>query len=390
MARARVILPAGGRTAAGFTGATIGRRGMLIMALGGGLALTGCTGSGRQPTPSSSAPGSPTPTPLPGTVDATATEKDLAQYADALLTRFGKHLDDAEQHLISAIRDAHLAHAAALAASDPVDVPGPTPTSGTSTPASGAGPSADSTATSAATGSTTTSAASGSASPSSGASTTAPSLPKSPARAIKVLRAMELKAATGHRKRTLHPSGPQDQLPWLTLLWGSLASAADSYAQALAAGRDPGADPVQDHRVAVELPDETAAVQNLVEQCYAIIFGYQAALAALSGSAADHARAGLADHRELRDQLSGWLTEHDAKVPSPQAAYRFPVQPTSPSRAAELIGTMEDQLLPYLGQWLAATEDDQRSALDSMITGARNVGYWTSKINIWPGWPVQH
>ena len=388
--------PAQRWTATGSAGPTIGRRSMLIMGVAGSLALTGCTSSGQQPSPSGSAAGTgtpaPTPTPLPGTVEAGATENELAQYAAAILAGFGKHLAAQDRHLITAIRDAHLAHVAALGSPDPVSVPAPSPTTGASSPTSGSSPTVTPEATTAGSGSATNSAgASGSALPTGTAtgSPTAPTLPKSPAKAIKKLRALETKASAAHRKRALDPTGPQDQRGWLTLLWGSLATAADDYARALTAGRDPGAHPDQDHRVAVKLPDAATAVQNLVEQCYPIIFGYQAAIAGLSGSAADHARSSLAAHRALRDQLSKWLTEQKADVPNAHAAYDLPVQPTSPSRAAKLLGTMEDQLLPYLGQWLASSKDDQESGLTAMITGTRNVGYWTHKINIWPGWPVQ-
>ncbi|QDP96280.1 DUF4439 domain-containing protein [Microlunatus elymi] len=372
--------PAGTRNTAGFTGPAIGRRSLLIMIVAGGLALAGCTGSGPLPTPSSSAPPSPTPTPLPGTVEAAATEDALAGYAHAMLTRYDD-LEAAGKRLITRIRDAHVAHAAVLNSTDPTAVPAPT--SGASTPTSSA---------TAPTGSATPPGEGGSAAQPGGCSCssqpTTP-LPTSSTKALKTLRAMETKAAAAHRKRALAPTGPQDQLPWLTLLWGSLSSAAASYAQALAEGLDPGEAPLQDHRVAVELPSATGAVQSLVEQCYAVIFGYQAALAKLSGSTADHARSSLAGYRDLRDQLSGWLTGQDTDVPAAHAAYRLPIQPTNSSRAAALIGTMEDQLLPFLGQWLATTEHDQQRALDTMITGSRNVGYWSDKINLWPGWPVR-
>lgn len=172
------------------------------------------------------------------------------------------------------------------------------------------------------------------------------------------------------------------------MLWGSLAAAAASYADAVADGRDPAPELVGRQRVAIGLPDPDTAARRLLEQCYPMIFGYQAALAELTGARDDHARATLAGYRDLRDQLVAVLVDHDQQLPAARAAYRLPVQPTSASSAVRLLGRMETAMLPFVGQWLATTED-RGAALDTMIRTAADALTWTSAIPVWPGWPTQ-
>lgn len=355
----------------------VGRRSLLIFASAAGLALAGCTDSPLIPGPDK--PSTSQPTPLPGTVEAAATEKELAGYADALLARHQQKLDDDEQELIEQLRDAHLAHLAVLNSPTPFDLPRPTASgSATPPPSPGATP----------TGPASASSASSASPASSGPATPTVPIPGSAPKAIKELASLEAAASKAHRARALDPTGPEDQLALLTLLWGSLSAATDSYRHALGDGRDPAAEPAGQQRVAMALPSATDAATDLLEQCYAIIFGYQAALAELSGGRADRARSTLSGYRDLRDRLVNELTEDDHDLPAPHAGYKLPFQPTTSARAAKLIGTMETAMQPFLGQWLATTKD-RKAALAVMIDNARDALAWTSAITVWPGWPSQ-
>lgn len=337
-----------------------GRRAFLIFGAVTGLGLAGCSlvqpGSGGSAT--SPAP-APRPGPLPGTVAAAARENDLAAFAAAALDRFATRLRTADRDLLSRLRDAHLAHATVLKQQDPTSDgtlagPHPTPTPAPDT-----------------------------------ASATPPVLGHSPQDARLRLHRLESRASRSYAAVAATPTGPADQLGRLALLWGSLAAASAGYATACGSSADPGPAVIGDHRMNVALPDRPTAMQNLVAQCYPMIFGYQTALAALSGPQADRARSGLSRYRELRDQLADQLTSEKLPVPVPAAAYRLPVQPTSAARATQLINRMETRILPYLGQWLAtATPHDRPRAVQAMITTAKDRATWSAKIIVWPGYPT--
>lgn len=356
---------------------TVGRRSLLIFTAAAGLGLAGCTDSPLVPGPGPKPSQTPKPIPLPGTVDAAATEQKLADYADAVLTRHRANLDHGERELVSQLHTAHLAHLEVLTSTAPFDLPQPTPSSTVS-----GGPTSSTSGSPIPSGSSTVS---GTPSPS---ATLSVSVSGSPAKAIAALAALEAAAAEEHRARALRPGGPEDQLADLALLWGSLATAADSYRSALTDHRDPAAAPTGQQRVAIALPDRADAATNLLEQCYAIIFGYQTALAKLSGGRADHARSTLSGYRDLRDRLVDELLANDQKLPAPHAGYKVPVQPTSSSSAGKLLGSMETAMLPFIGQWLA-TSDSRSVPVATMIHTARDVLAWTSTIMVWPGWPTQ-
>lgn len=349
---------------AGSVERTLRRRSLLIFSAAAGLTLTGCTDSPLVPGPIRKQRPTPTPTPLPGTTEAATTERELADYADAVLRRHRTKLDKDRRRLLEQIRDAHCAHLTALTAADPF-TPQHTDSSPTPTPPIPSSPEASS-------------------SPS---ATPSPAVSGSSSTAIKRLISLESDAGAEHRRRALGPTGPDDQLSHLVLLWGSLSTAAAGYAAALDDDRRPATAPAQ-HRAAVTLPDAAQAAESLLQQCHAIIFGYQAALAELSGGRADHARATLSGYRALRDRLVEELTDDDHDLPAPHAGYQLPVQPTTATRAGKLIGAMETAMLPFIGQWLATTKD-RKAALAAMIDNSRDALAWTSVITVWPGWPSQ-
>jgi uncharacterized protein YfaA (DUF2138 family) len=159
------------------------------------------------------------------------------------------------------------------------------------------------------------------------------------------------------------------------------------YAEACERRRDPGRSSAGDRRVAAELPSPVEAMQNVVAQCYPMVFGYQTAIPRLSGARGDHARATMAGYRDLRDLLSARLTGQDEQVPGPRAAYELAV-PTDEDSASELIATLETRMLPYLGQWLA-TAEDRTAPLTALLDTAREVQIWNPMIMVWPGWPTE-
>jgi hypothetical protein len=352
----------------GTAGLRLPRRSLLIFGAGLGLGLAGCSADSPGPSPAPP-PVSPTPDPLPGTVDGAALESSLASVAAWISSTFVEDLDSSDQRLLDFLQQAHTQHADALSASDPLAIPGPPPTPIPTT--------------------------TGSPSPSAG---TTPDTRVQPPidveddldDAFAALATMEADIADGHRRLALDPQADQDQQrQQLSLLWGSLAAAGFSYADACQRRRDPGDALSGVQRVVVDLPEPVTVVQDLLEQVYAAIFGYQTAIAALSGDRGDHARARLGSLRDLRDQLSGQLADDDQDVPAPHAAYELPVQPTSSSKAGRLVGLLESRLQPYLGQWLATAEgSDRGDAVDNLISAAGEAQAWTAAVSVWPGWPI--
>jgi len=350
------------------------RRAFLVFGVAAGLGLAGCSskshGPGRPASSPPAGPPAPSPTPLPGTVAAAVRENDLAGYATAALRHFGKHLTKPERHLLSGLRDAHLAHAAVLGQVDPTMIESTAGTTGD--PTAAASPSATS------------------PSPTSPAtSASVPRLGRDPKSTLNTLRKLETEASKSYASLVAQPGDESARQGELVLLWGSLATAAAGYAALCSSGADPGAVVVGRQRAAVALPDQDTAMGHLLSQCYAIIFGYQSAIAYLSEERAEAARGRLADYRDLRDRLAGLLSDHKATVPAPDAAYQLPVQPISDSTATRLITLMETRMLPYLGAWLAtARADDRSKVLAALVAGAGYDLGWSAKINVWPGYPT--
>lgn len=215
------------------------------------------------------------------------------------------------------------------------------------------------------------------------------------------LRRLEAEASKSYAAQVAAPGVAASRHGDVVLLWGSLAAAAAGYASLCRWGTDPGATVIGRQRMAVRLPDRDTAIGNLLSQCYAIIFGYQSAIAYLSDERAEAARGRLGEYRELRDRLTGLLGDDKAAVPEPHAAYQLPVQPKSDSSAARLIGLMETRMLPYFGQWLATVDtagdttgdttgdaDGRTQVLATMIAAVRYDLGWVPRINVWPGYPT--
>lgn len=346
------------------------RRSLLLGAAGLGAAgLVACSAPGgplapgSADTPSAGAgPASPGRTPpappptlpvFPGALEGAALEDRLAAYATVLLTVGRDELGRDGRRLVTAVRDQHRAHAAALRTADPTDP---------------------------------NSAAPSGASPSPRAAGTRPKLSK----AISQLIAAEGRAAAAHRTAALAGTGTT------ALLWGSLATSATQLRAALTAADLAGDDPTP-AAAAVAAPRPRApmpvlpvvrAEQQLVAQLHAIVYGYQLALGRLTGSRRDTAATELRRHRILRDLLTARLLDRKADVPVAHPAYVPTTNPRNATTAATLVRQMETALLPFLGLWLAAagTPAERREALDQLTRTAGVAGRWGAAASAWPGW----
>jgi hypothetical protein len=339
------------------------RRQALLALLGIPLAVTGCSageppaagsaGSTAVASPMGSRSASPTASAGPSQTDpslavAASREQGLADRANAILRGRAKgKLDASRRAMLSAIRDAHLAHVAALRGPEPTSRP--TPRSGTTARAN-------------------------------------PSLERlSLTTAMPALIRAEKAAAAASRRAALGATG------FVALLHGSMSVAASRYAAALS-GKDPV--PFAEPSPPRGLPALAAvqAVQDLVAQQHALIYGYQLAIGKLPVLSKRHQRAvaELLQQRILRDRLITILAKHGAAVPVAKPAYVPAVRVHDPASAARSIKIMRSALLPYCGLFLAAAANqaDRALALDTLSTAALVARGWGAALTVWPGWPA--
>ena len=147
------------------------------------------------------------------------------------------------------------------------------------------------------------------------------------------------------------------------LLWGSWSVAAASIASVVTEAKPPGVTAVRGHRPAALLSD-VEAVQELVEQLHAVVYGYQLALGHLPVLGKPHARAvrELLQTRLRRDVLVSWLQKRSATVPAAEPAYVPSTVPSGAASSAKLIRQLQVALQPFCGLWLAAAGSRRRSA----------------------------
>ena len=148
--------------------------------------------------------------------------------------------------------------------------------------------------------------------------------------------------------------------------------------------------PVAGPTVAADIPlgTDVEAVQSLVAQLHAVVYGYQLAIGQLKviSDRHDQAVAELLQLRIRRERLISWLTRRSAEIPQPEPAYRPTVEPRDPATSAKLIRTMLVALQPFGAIWLAASGDaDRHSAFDTLGTMADLARAWNAPLPIWPG-----
>jgi hypothetical protein len=310
--------------------------------------LAGCTPSdptvdspARAPsTPSSadpSSPPSPSPTPVASnpSAGAAAPEQALAALAAAILAGpQSKQLSKDRRQLLTFLRSAHTAHARAI--TDPLPTPALVKIGGMSLNSS-----------------------------------------------LALLARRETSAAGHYRSAALKAAGSD------ALLWGSLSVAAGSFAAAVGSANPPATRPVAD-RQPVEVLSEVVAVQELVRQLHAIVYGYQLAIGKLKVFSRQRPKAEheLLAQRIFRDRLIAWLKKHSADVPAAEAAYVPSVVPRDAATASKLIMRMQTALQPFCGLWLAAsvTPADRKQALTALTNAMKTARSWGAPLGAWPGW----
>jgi hypothetical protein len=197
-----------------------------------------------------------------------------------------------------------------------------------------------------------------------------------------LLSRRESATAGQYRTAALKAKGSQ------ALLWGSLAVASGTFAASAASGNPPAVRPIA-ARQSVEVLSEVAAVQEMVRQLHAIIYGYQLAIGKLKvlGTQRPKAERELLAERIFRDRLIAWLQKHSADIPAAEPAYVPSVVPNNAATAGRLIMRMQTALQPFCGLWLAAaaSQSGRQQALTALIAAVKTARSWGAPLAAWPG-----
>jgi hypothetical protein len=311
--------------------------------------LAGCSSSGPEVdtpvvTPSSAPESSPapgvTPTPNPTAAQPTpaaapAPEQALSALAAAILVSpQRKQLPKDRRNLLTFLRNAHAAHARAIV--NPLPSQAPAKLGGQSLNSS-----------------------------------------------LALLARRETAAASRYRRAALQAKGSD------ALLWGSLAVGAASFAAAIGAANPPRTRSVG-NREPVEILSEVAAIQELVRQLHAVVYGYQLAIGKMKVLSKQRTKAEqeLLNHRIFRDRLIAWLRRRSAEVPAAEPAYVPSVVPRNQATAEKLIMQMQTALQAFCGLWLAAAASraDRQQALSALSGAVKTARSWGAPLAAWPGW----
>jgi hypothetical protein len=191
-------------------------------------------------------------------------------------------------------------------------------------------------------------------------------------------------AAAGRYRGVAVKSTGQD-----ALLWGSLSVASGSFAATLTLANPPGIRPVAAPKP-VEMLSEVAAVQEMVRQLHAMVYGYQLAIGKLKVLSKTRPRAEreLLSTRVFRDRLIAWLRKRSAEVPAAEPAYVPSIVPRNAATAGKLIMRMHTALQPFCGLWLAGAESqaDRTQALSALGSEVKIARSWGAPLGAWPGW----
>lgn len=200
---------------------------------------------------------------------------------------------------------------------------------------------------------------------------------------LALLARRETVAAGRYRQAALRTTGSE------ALLWGSLAIAAGGFAAALGSGDPPATHGVR-ARKPVEVLPEVAAVQELVRQLHAMVYGYQLAIGKMKllSKARTRAEHELLAERIFRDRLIAWLRKRSAEVPAAEPAYVPSVVPRNAATAGRLIMRMQTAMQPFCGLWLAAApiQADRQQALSALGSAVKTARSWGAPLDAWPGW----
>jgi hypothetical protein len=200
-------------------------------------------------------------------------------------------------------------------------------------------------------------------------------------RSLTLLARRESAAARQHQRDALNSSGLD------ALMLGSMSVAAATFADVVT-DRDPPSVRAVRARKPTALLSDVEAVQQLVAQLHAMIYGYQLAIGRLSVLSSRRPRAirELRAHRVLRDRYIGWLGKRSAEVPIAEPAYVPTTVPRNTATSSRLIRQMHTAFQPFCGLWLAAAGDaDRRSALTQLRTTTNLARSWGAPLQAWPG-----
>ena len=201
--------------------------------------------------------------------------------------------------------------------------------------------------------------------------------------ALATLARRERAAAGRYRSAALHAKGSD------ALLWGSLSIASGSFAPAVSSANPPSTRPVAAQKP-VEILSDVAAVQELVRQLHAMVYGYQLAIGKFKVLSKSRPRAEreLLATRIFRDRLITWLRKRSAEVPAAEPAYAPSVMPRNAATAGKLIMRMHTALQPFCGLWLAAaaSQTDRAQALRALGSEVKIARSWGAPLGAWPGW----
>jgi hypothetical protein len=200
---------------------------------------------------------------------------------------------------------------------------------------------------------------------------------------LALLERRETAAAGSYRQTSLRAEGTD------ALLWGSMSIAAGSFAAAVRAEKPPATSAIRD-RKQIEILPEVAAVQELVRQLHAMVYGYQLAIGKLKVLSELRPRAEheLLALRILRDRLIAGLRKRSAEIPAAEPAYVPSVIPRNPATAGRLIMRMQTAFQPFCGLWLVASssQTDRQQALSALGWAVRTARAWGAPLSAWPGW----
>ncbi|MFD0560326.1 uncharacterized protein DUF4439 [Stackebrandtia endophytica] len=109
---------------------------------------------------------------------------------------------------------------------------------------------------------------------------------------------------------------------------------------------------------------------------YEAIFTYGDSGPHLSDELADVARESERRHRDLRDRVTGWLSQQNVEAPAMQPVYTLPVEPVDADTAVEAITLAEQRCAQAWRSVLADTEGEARrvaveALAESAVAGAR-------------------
>ncbi|XRQ03553.1 ferritin-like domain-containing protein [Actinomadura welshii] len=122
------------------------------------------------------------------------------------------------------------------------------------------------------------------------------------------------------------------------------------------------------------------AVRAVLKAEHAAVYGYGVLGARLQGSLQRTARAVWDDHRAKRNALASILSGEPVAA---AAAYRLPVEVTSPRSAARLAAALEDGLVPaYVGLAGASSPDLRAFAADGARRAQARAAAWRSKAGV--------